>query len=81
MYPISKIFFGSWWNELLGNDHIEGNLRKFWQEKGSIQLSMVGICLNGTSVESARETIWYDVRHPHIYFDFGYKLCGQIRAA
>jgi SAM-dependent methyltransferase len=45
----------------IDNDHMEGELDKAWQIPGASQLSMVGVCSDGTSVEGSRETIWYDV--------------------
>ena len=44
----------------IDNDHMEGELDQAWQKLGTSQLSLVGVCSDGTSVESARETIWFD---------------------
>ncbi len=44
----------------IDNDHMEGELDQAWQRLGTSQLSLVGVCSDGTSVESARETIWFD---------------------
>lgn len=44
----------------IDNDHMEGELDRTWQILGASQLSLVGVCSDGTSVESARETIWFD---------------------
>jgi SAM-dependent methyltransferase len=41
-------------------DHMEGELAEDWRMIGSIQLAMNGICRDGASVESTRETIWCD---------------------
>lgn len=42
----------------IDNDHMEGGLDEEWRKIGTIQLSMMGICQDGTSVESTREIIW-----------------------
>jgi SAM-dependent methyltransferase len=42
----------------IDNDHMEGGLDEEWRKTGTIQLAMMGICLDGTSVESTREIIW-----------------------
>ena len=50
------------------NDHMEGDLAEEWREKGMIQLSMMGICKDGTSVENTRETVWVDAARRLVKF-------------
>jgi SAM-dependent methyltransferase len=52
----------------IDNDHMEGELAQSWQKLGTSQLSLVGVCSDGTSVESAREAIWFDTFHRLVKF-------------
>jgi SAM-dependent methyltransferase len=45
---------------LIDNDHMEGELAEEWRKTGTLQLSMMGVCEDGTSVESTREIVWVD---------------------
>lgn len=42
------------------NNHMEGELVTAWQHIGSSEPSLSGECLDGTLIESTRETIWFD---------------------
>ena len=44
----------------IDNDHMEGDLAEEWRKTGTLQLAMTGICQDGTSVESTRQTVWVD---------------------
>ncbi len=44
----------------IDNDHMEGELAASWQDIGVVEPSLSGKCLDGTIVESTRETIWFD---------------------
>ncbi len=43
------------------NNHMEGALDEDWQDLGVVKQTLSGICRDGTKVEGAMETIWYDV--------------------
>lgn len=44
----------------IDNNHMEGELAVSWQNIGSVEPSLSGKCADGTSVESTRETVWFD---------------------
>lgn len=44
----------------IDNNHMEGELAPAWQDTGVIHQSLSGTCLDGTVVESTRETIWFE---------------------
>jgi SAM-dependent methyltransferase len=44
------------------NDHMEGELDPSWQKTGITERFPTGRCLDGTTIESEGETIWWDVR-------------------
>jgi SAM-dependent methyltransferase len=44
----------------IDGDHMEGELAAAWQNLGVLQPSLSGKCVDGTTVESTRATIWFD---------------------
>ncbi len=52
----------------IDNDHMEGDLAEPWRNIGVVEPSLGGKCLDGTIVESTRETIWFDVPHRLVRF-------------
>lgn len=52
LYPGGYLF--------IDNDHMEGELDPAWQRIGVVEPSLSGRCLDGTIVQSTRETIWFD---------------------
>jgi SAM-dependent methyltransferase len=42
------------------NNHMEGDLDESWREPGESQGFPTGTCADGTRIESASETVWYD---------------------
>ena len=59
----------------IDNDHMEGGLAGSWQNLGVVEPSLSGRCADGTTVESTRETVWFDAYHRLARF----RRCTKVR--
>lgn len=56
------------------NDHMEGDLDSAWQDNSHKQVTISGICKDGSQVKSTRETTWFDIKQRLARFDRRYQI-------
>ena len=47
----------------IDNDHMEGDLAPSWQDIGVTHKSLCGIAQDGSTVETTRKTVWFDIKN------------------